>query len=303
MKHQLYNDSDWFNDLPNKELYIKFHKMYLTIQEYIKQNFNLDCNISFYTPCCQIKEDYISLNVIIQTKKSEVPLQRGDYTILNSIKINLSVALFLFHQDETSRNRKCGAHKIKNITSLFEILDNNEPILITPKWQDFENLQYCTFIITPCAKSSFFRISDELGELINIYDYVDTIRCVDIPFVGNTYNLVGVNYHAEKTAKNRIECILLAETNNQYDDNAIKILRWFPKLKNCDSKNLSDHFFDLGYISRNENSELHKFMIENDSRVLFGHIENSIITIDGGINMFLNSEISFPKPLLNIEIL
>ena len=44
-------------------------------------------------------------------------------------------------------------------------------------------------------------------------------------------------------------------------------------------------------------------MIENDSRVLFGHIENSIITIDGGINMFINSEISFPKPLLNIEIL
>ena len=66
--------------------------------------------------------------------------------------------------------------------------------------------------------------------------------------------------------------------------------------------NLSNLFFDLGYISRNENEDLHNFMVNNQSRILFGKIINGKITIIGGIKMFLNSKYIFPKALHKIEI-
>lgn len=68
--------------------------------------------------------------------------------------------------------------------------------------------------------------------------------------------------------------------------------------QNC----VGDIFFEMGHISRNHNSELHQFMVENDSRLLFGKIEDNTISIMGGISYFLSSDFSFPLCLTRFNI-
>ena len=129
-----------------------------------------------------------------------------------------------------------------------------------------------------CSRSGSLQLHLMLISHKEISNYIDKLRCIDIPFVGDTYTLVGENYHAKHTTKNHIECVLFAETDNEHDVNAIKVLRWFPKKRSSETMNLSNLFFDLGYISRNENEDLHNFMVNNQSRILFGKIINGKIT-------------------------
>lgn len=63
-----------------------------------------------------------------------------------------------------------------------------------------------------------------------------------------------------------------------------------------------DCFFQLGHIARNENSDLHAFMIKYRSRILFGKIEEDNISIIGGIKMFQSNNVKYPKCLYNIPI-
>lgn len=65
---------------------------------------------------------------------------------------------------------------------------------------------------------------------------------------------------------------------------------------------VGDYFFELGYVSRQENSSLHSFMIENNSRILFGKCKDGRIVITGGINSLIDSEYNLPFCISNLTI-
>lgn len=80
-----------------------------------------------------------------------------------------------------------------------------------------------------------------------------------------------------------------------------KILELESIVKGLDSVNGSC-FFELGYISREENSALYKLMVEKESRLLFGKIVSDKITIMGGIEIFFSNDFDFPLSLSKILI-
>lgn len=230
-------------------------------------------------------------------------------------------------------------------------------------------VSYPLFNITELA-SSFIQEGEAHKTLDDIgmpyYDFsdVNALKIVEnIPshFLESTYPLVGIKYYAPFTKSNQeCFCVLFAELNNQYDTNAIKVLRWFPYKRDeaisqntemakaemalsrvqhqiikltdlmleysghidhsdvslrsaksreakykkilSDKKYIGDIFFELGHIAREHNSELHQFMVDNDSRLLFGKIKNNSITIIGGVSMFRTSDYKLPSCLTSLNI-
>lgn len=205
---------------------------------------------------------------------------------------------------------------------------------------------------------------DDIGKPFIAFDEVKSLKVCDIPeqLTNNKYTLVGKQYYAPYSTSKEIYCALFAQANNEYDENAIKVLRWFPKSRteavnersevekakeelqrrernrikmteimqeitgsidhyqhNASFQNLTtkiqelkeiianenfhgDMFFELGYIARSDNSELHKFMVDNSSRLLFGKIENDNISLLGGIKIFFDNDFNFPASLIKIPI-
>jgi hypothetical protein len=73
--------------------------------------------------------------------------------------------------------------------------------------------------------------------------------------------------------------------------------------KDDSTRILYDLLCDLGYISREQNKDLHSYMVENNCRLLFGKLVESTITILGGLEIFYTEDYKFPLFLDNIEIL
>lgn len=152
---------------------------------------------------------------------------------------------------------------------------------------------------------------DDIGDIVSNFSDIESLSLVDIPniYLSRKYTIVGTQHYAPYTTTKDKYCVLFAENDNMYDVNAIKALRWIPTKKELlVEKDLGrvhyggDVFFMLGYISKNENVELHSFMIENKCRLLFGKIEGNQIAIIGGIKMFQTNRIKYPKCLYNILI-
>jgi hypothetical protein len=149
------------------------------------------------------------------------------------------------------------------------------------------------------------KFNDEVGELSDISD-ISSLKIVSIPkvFSENNYKLVGHQFYAPYTklsSDKTIDVLLYAELNNNYDNNAIKVLRWVRK--DDSTRILYDLLCDLGYISREQNKDLHSYMVENNCRLLFGKLVESTITILGGLEIFYTEDYKFPLFLDNIEIL
>lgn len=66
--------------------------------------------------------------------------------------------------------------------------------------------------------------------------------------------------------------------------------------------NGGDLFFEWGYISRTENSELHDFMVDKKSRLLFGKVADKKISIMGGVKTFKTNSLKYPRCLYNIKL-
>ena len=103
--------------------------------------------------------------------------------------------------------------------------------------------------------------------------------------------------------------LLEREADNKYDSNAIKVLRWFPVSRQCaldecffEEVNWGDVFYELGYISRHENAELHSFMLSNKSPLLFAKKLGDKISIIGGAKIFFSNDFSYPACLLKIPV-
>lgn len=152
---------------------------------------------------------------------------------------------------------------------------------------------------------------DDIGMPIYSFPDIDYLSLCEVPtkFTENKYKLVGKNYYAPYTTQEKISCVLFAQLDNEYDTNAIKVLRWFPATKGVEidqklgfEPNGGDAFFELGYISRTENEDLHSFMVENHSRLLLGECVNDTVTIIGSIKMFQTNNLKYPMSLYKIKI-
>ena len=120
---------------------------------------------------------------------------------------------------------------------------------------------------------------------------------------------MGKQYYAPYSTDKESYCVLYAEKDNEHDCNAIKVLRWFPVSRQCaldagffEEVNWGDVFYELGYISRHENAELHSFMLSNKSPLLFAKKLGDKISIIGGAKIFFSNDFSYPACLLKIPV-
>lgn len=152
---------------------------------------------------------------------------------------------------------------------------------------------------------------DDIGLPVFSFPDIECLKVINIPekFIEKSYKLTGKQYYAPYTTKDEVYCVLYAQLDNEHDPNAIKVMRWLPvsKGKEIDqaiglAPDGGDIFFEMGYISREENSELHAFMVDGCSRVLFGKCSEDIITILGGVKMFQENDLKYPKCLYNIKL-
>lgn len=229
-------------------------------------------------------------------------------TILRFLPIIFDIAL-LFPMKDHRSNKVLKGILYKEI---IEKKRNGKPVII-----HFRNTSIKEFLpiisirdLEVLVKSNSFKL-DDLGNPVYEFPDIDCISIIDIPnnFLKRNYTLVGKQYYAPYSIDNEVYCVLFAEIDNIYDSHAIKVLRWLPAKKGVEIDQLiglapdgGDVFFEMGYISRQENSELHTFMSENDSRILFGKIKDSQITLLGGVKIFLSNEFKYPKCLYNIRL-
>ena len=152
---------------------------------------------------------------------------------------------------------------------------------------------------------------DDIGFPVYSFSDISCIKMIDVPdkFIERTYTLVGQQYYAPYMKSEETYCVLLAELDNEYDNKAIKVLRWLPVRKSTEvdqliglAPNGGDIFFEMGYISRQENNELHAFMVDNNSRLLFAKCHERQITILGGVKIFQCNDFKYPKCLYNIKL-
>lgn len=155
------------------------------------------------------------------------------------------------------------------------------------------------------------KMLDDVGLPYTNFNDIDSLSLIDIPNTlrSRSYSLVGKQYYAPYTTDQKSHCVLFAQQDNEYDNNAIKVLRWFPVKKGVEVDQLlgieedgGDLFFEMGYISREENADLHDFMMNSNSRILFGIAVDSQISITGGVKQFMDNEFKYPRCLYNIKL-
>lgn len=169
---------------------------------------------------------------------------------------------------------------------------------------DFLNSEKMTF--APLEK-----MLDDVGLPYSNFSDIDSLSLIDVPdgLGSQSYSLVGKQHYAPYTTDKECHCVLFAQKDNEYDTNAIKVLRWFPVKKGIEVEQLlgfqedgGDIFFELGYISREENGGLHDFMVDSNSRILFGKAVDNKISITGGVKLFMENEFKYPRSLYNIKL-
>ena len=154
-------------------------------------------------------------------------------------------------------------------------------------------------------------IRDDFGKPFFKFPDIEHLSISDISssITANNYTLVGKQYYAPFTKETEVNCVLFAQLDNEYDKNAIKVLRWLPSKKGIEldqvlgiEPNGGDVFFELGHVSRQENGILHSYMVQNDARLLFGVISDNQIRISGGIKLFQANDMKYPRCLYNIPL-
>ncbi len=189
---------------------------------------------------------------------------------------------------------------------------NHEQVFLYFSKQKDLNIDYPIFDIK-ISEADFnddrLKYRDDFGNPIYEFPDIQRLKLLDIPskYLDHHYSLVEKQFYAPYTTSKPIRCVLYAELNNQYDEHAIKVLRWAPitrqeLIDNILLENIDAHdiFFELGYISRQENIELHDFMVSNNSRLLFAEAKEDKLSIIGGVKIFLEKDFNFPISLYKI---
>lgn len=281
--------------------------------------------------------------------------------IYRFISITFDIALLFPVYDHRTGEKLTKGLTFAEIQSLFQSREKvrlNFRLLTTKNGKPFFD---CRIKRKDDSFAPVQALIDDLGAPFFDFSSIESLNLVDIPSSLNvSYSLVGLNYHAPYT-KEECFCVLYAQNDNEFDDYAVKVLRWFPMpnaealqnisdmaiakeksrrlersrtkyteimLETCgtikqsdeglismrkkhtevkailEKENLStDIFYDMGYISRQENRELHNFMMSNNSRLLFAKKSGASIQILGGIKYLISSGFNFPRCLAKIKIL
>lgn len=269
-------EEDWL------AIHRKFTEIVRKVNNYLKTNYGLEnpyWELAFTQKPNFEKEELIAFNVAVY-------LEEGTATILRDITIHISPLLFVAY------NSSCGFNKCSDLPECLS-------------W--FQSLKLPSFIAFTYKKSLspkryLFNISktsslDDLGKSLFNFETMDSLKAIRMPkeFCDMAYGIAGVKYYAPYSAKN-IDCILFAQENNEYDENAIQIRRWFPinKKINNQEKNFF-HTYEYGYISKTENQELHSYMMKK-SRILFAKIYDKKVHIIGGLEAFKKELVNYYVP-------
>jgi len=285
----------------------------IKVEEYLNTIFDPSCIKSIFlcTDCARIVKDLVSFHVKVVIKESA---RKKVVFTLKSIKINISPLAFykpvktdVIDIIDLTVNSYCatarynavmglsdysGSSYAGDILKIHDLLNSGKSLIFGYEMKE----QFCRFY-EPLKDEFDGCITDELGRVFVNFNDIGKLKPITETVIGCKYHLVGTRYYAEGTRKDYVHCILFAETDNKHDEHAVKILRWFPRIKN--KSTISECFFDIGYISHEENESLHKFMVEKHNKVLFGHIENGMVTIDAGIKSLKKTDCSFPINLIN----
>lgn len=199
--------------------------------------------------------------------------------------------------------------------TIKEAINNRECVRIVFRAiQAIEDKKLYSIDLWNSKKSTFApleRTLDDVGLPYSNFSDIDFLNLIDIPsdLRSQSYSLVGKQYYAPYMTEKECHCVLFAQKDNEYDANAIKVLRWFPVKKGIEVDQLlgfqetgGDLFFEMGYISREENADLHDFMVENNSRLLFGNAIDNKISITGGVKQFMDNDFKYPRCLYNIKL-
>ncbi|MBR8764879.1 hypothetical protein IX336_000232 [Porphyromonas levii] len=147
-------------------------------------------------------------------------------------------------------------------------------------------------------------VKDDRGVVWNGMDDIPSLSSAKLPKkLQVNYPLVGVYYRARYTKEEDMYCVLVAEIDNPHDASAIRVLRWDAQ-KRTDGKIslIGNVFFDLGFIAKENNEQLHQYMVKNNCRILFAKRHKSTLQILGGIEVLKNDDLYYPNCLLNIPI-
>lgn len=278
------------------------------------------------------------------------------FNIIRFARIVLDYAV-LFPVCDHSRQDNKENRKGITYAEIIEMKRNRKRVIIKFSPKENSRVNVPLYVAEYRTLSSLSRF-DDIGKPFCSFDDIKSLKVIDLPedLRKANYALFGKQYYAPRMNKEAY-CVLFAQSNNENDKKAIKVLRWFPKSRTealnerkevekinaelqrqenvlnripefmsavdpristlqktkakiqklkeiiTNRNSHGDMFFELGYIARNENRELYKFMIDNSSRLLFGKIQNSQISLLGGIKIFYNNDFNFPASLINIPIL
>lgn len=140
-------------------------------------------------------------------------------------------------------------------------------------------------------KKSNLPVIDEIGKSYRIPEEIKTLQQFSInkELTKKLYPLVGTGFYAPRSKNTDVYCVLIAEADNTYDENAIKVLRYLPLFPKEVSRSCQN-FFEMGYIARSENSDLYSQMMKQENRLLFSYLEDTNkIRILGSYEQFMNN--------------
>lgn len=229
--------------------------------------------------------------------------------IIRDVSISISPILFTSIQNPASdeKDRFAGIEGYNNdLVDTINFFTKNEglitlkPKLVSCPWNSIYNKALSLMLTFQDISANYIERNnlgryivkqgtiDEIGLSEIKFEGIQTTRKVNLPrqFKENLYSVVGEKYYTKFSIAD-FDCILFAQTENEYDNHAIQVLRWFPKLKN-DISTILPGAYMYGYISKDENVDLHNFMLENNCRILFGHVNNGHVSVIGGIESFIN---------------
>ena len=282
-------------------LHKKFRVVYDELIVYIRSTYNKQVDGLFlYSSKCRINNGVIPFTV-------GMCLRNGSNVLLRGVSIEVTPAIFV--TDISDDYEYIGLYECDNTKEVLDKINGGSSLTISIDPRYNGNIPYFSFDI---QEEDY--ISDELGELFDINSVLSPLKYQEGEYVGKEFSLVGTYFNCSKTSLENINCILLAETDNQYDVNAIKVLRWFPdidylKRSRSNTKLILDESREdgyrsnfttcLGHVKKTENMALHEYMISHNASALFANVNGNCITIVGGIKELCANGTPMPSMFYN----
>lgn len=234
------------------------------------------------------------------------------FTILRDVRFGLSPLSLLERKLGSKYNETVvGLPGIRTISALKKLIERDRVILemskitFTEPFFRFRPIRVCGDVI-----------KDDIGDLsFPDGECMPFLRMASVPahIKDRAYTLVGVNYRAPYSLTRGQHCILVAQVENEYDGKAVEVCRWFPSKISSFTVNgvlqwekevIGEGIYEWGFVSRQENSDLHDYMASSGSWILFGQTDNlGRIRILGGIEQFVEGALrgyAIPQSILKL---